>query len=348
MFCCTESPDHAGEIVTSICQNQACIERQSQLCCSMCIRESHASHAKEIESMKQMLPDLLDAHNLKNYFQAELLKLCTFIHEEFNNDQVVQSMISNPKAEQGGINTDNVVAIAQEVMLSQRRINREENKKIKEIEKTLQVQQNGKINHQNFASQKYSSVSPGNTARSHLSMNSKGFDSVPMAVSQLTGSLDTFSQTMKHPYVSLSPESHSAFKNSPAGGYKLAVLSSISVPVEADNIFFNVKIEKSSGKILLGLAIPEIVKQREFLNVYGSGQGAFLIGQNGNDPCSAILFHHCDNMFNRKEIVGWNFKEGEVLGVGLIRDKESNQPFISFRMYQTMSNGRIDQGKVTK
>lgn len=30
------------------------------------------------------------------------------------------------------------------------------------------------------------------------------------------------------------------------------------------------------------------------------GQGAYLLGQNGNDPSSAIIFHHSNNIYNRK------------------------------------------------
>jgi hypothetical protein len=55
------------------------------------------------------------------------------------------------------------------------------------------------------------------------------------------------------------------------------------------------------------------------MNCYGIGQGSYIIGQNGNDPKSAILFHHSNSMYNRKEIVGWNYKEGDVLGIGIMK-----------------------------
>lgn len=51
----------------------------------------------------------------------------------------------------------------------------------------------------------------------------------------------------------------SVSKTSQAGGYKLAALSACAIP-EIDSIFFNIKVVKSSGNILLGLAIPEIIK----------------------------------------------------------------------------------------
>lgn len=71
-----------------------------------------------------------------------------------------------------------------------------------------------------------------------------------------------------------------------------------------------------------------------------------MLGQNGNDPVSSILFHHWDNVFNRKEIVGWNYKEGEVLGVGKIREEDVE--LISFRKYQLNSSGKPDLKKVAK
>ena len=89
-----------------------------------------------------------------------------------------------------------------------------------------------------------------------------GYESVPMTTSVLTGNFETFSHTLKHPYVSLSPEMSSAFKNSQAGGYKLAVLSSASIPIDAENVFFNVKVVKSTGSILLGLGIAETIRNK--------------------------------------------------------------------------------------
>lgn len=51
-------------------------------------------------------------------------------------------------------------------------------------------------------------------------------------------------------------------KTSHAGGYKLAALSASAIPTEIDSYFFNVKIAKSSGNILIGLAIPEIIRDK--------------------------------------------------------------------------------------
>ena len=53
-----------------------------------------------------------------------------------------------------------------------------------------------------------------------------------MTVSQLVGNMDTYCQTFKHPYVSLSPDSHTAWKNSQANGYKLAAMSAGSISTD--------------------------------------------------------------------------------------------------------------------
>jgi hypothetical protein len=52
------------------------------------------------------------------------------------------------------------------------------------------------------------------------------------------------------------------------------------------------------------------------VNSYGIGHGTYLIGQNGSHPETAISFHHSTNMMNRKEIVGWNFKAGDMVTAG--------------------------------
>lgn len=52
----------------------------------------------------------------------------------------------------------------------------------------------------------------------------------------------------------------SVFKSAQAGGYKLAALSSSPIPPNTDNTFFNIKVIKSTGNILLGLGIPEVIK----------------------------------------------------------------------------------------
>lgn len=42
-----------------------------------------------------------------------------------------------------------------------------------------------------------------------------------------------------------------------------------------------------------------------------------MIGQNGNSPLTAISFHHSLAVMNRKEIVGWNFEEGDTILIGV-------------------------------
>lgn len=63
-----------------------------------------------------------------------------------------------------------------------------------------------------------------------------------MAVSQIVGNLDSFCHTLKHPYVSLSPDSNTAWKNTEANGYKLAALSAGSISKTTENYFFTAKI----------------------------------------------------------------------------------------------------------
>lgn len=67
---------------------------------------------------------------------------------------------------------------------------------------------------------------------------------------------------MKHPYITISPDMKSATKTSQAGGYKLAALSASSLPLDTSNVFFNIKIVKSSGNVLVGLGIADVIKQK--------------------------------------------------------------------------------------
>lgn len=59
------------------------------------------------------------------------------------------------------------------------------------------------------------------------------------------------------------------------------------------------------------------MKEKDFSNCYGINSGTYLISQNGNDPTTAISFHHCLTVYNRKEVVGWNFQTGEELSIGI-------------------------------
>ena len=69
-----------------------------------------------------------------------------------------------------------------------------------------------------------------------------------------------------------------------------------------------VRIDRSvSGNIMIGLCHESVVRDKEFCNSYGIGTGTYLIGQNGNNPSTAISFHHSVAVMNRKEVVGWNF-----------------------------------------
>ena len=102
-------------------------------------------------------------------------------------------------------------------MLNLKKINREENKKIREIEKTLHSQ-NPQMAYQPQSQVQQSKLSvglnfPGGNKSSPIKVGTSKFETVPMTVSQLVGNMDTYCHTMKHPYVSLSPDSHTAWKN---------------------------------------------------------------------------------------------------------------------------------------
>ena len=85
--------------------------------------------------MKEILPELLAVNNLKNYYETLLTNLCSFVEEEFGNEEIVRAGIGNGGGEgnKNGINIENVGEIIQQIMLNLKKINREENKKIKEI-----------------------------------------------------------------------------------------------------------------------------------------------------------------------------------------------------------------------
>ncbi len=55
-----------------------------------------------------------------------------------------------------------------------------------------------------------------------------------------------------------------------------------------------------------------------------------MIGQNGNNADTAISFHHTTNIMNRKEIVGWNFKQGEVVTVGF----NYSEQYVYFKLHK--------------
>lgn len=90
---------------------------------------------------------------------------------------------------------------------------------------------------------------------------------MPMVNSHLqAASICTFSHTYKHPYITISADSHSAFKNSHAGGYKLAILSANPFPLtehaDISNIEARLRIIKSHGNIMIGLGIPDKIKSK--------------------------------------------------------------------------------------
>lgn len=72
-----------------------------------------------------------------------------------------------------------------------------------------------------------------------------------------------------------------------------------------------------SGNIMVGVCHESLVRDKEYCNSYGSGSGTYLIGQNGNSPATAISFHHSVSVLNRKEIVGWNFEETDIVVIGI-------------------------------
>ena len=73
---------------------------------------------------------------------------------------------------------------------------------------------------------------PGGNKSSPIKVGSNKLETVPMTVSQLVGNMDTYGHTMKHPYVSLSPDSHTAWKNTEANGYKLGAISAGSISID--------------------------------------------------------------------------------------------------------------------
>lgn len=90
---------------------------------------------------------------------------------------------------------------------------------------------------------------------------------MPIAVSQLQApNLHSFSQTLKHPYITVSSDSLTASKNSYASGYKLAILSTAAFPLseqlETAVLDIKVKITKSQGNIMIGLGIPSLIKSK--------------------------------------------------------------------------------------
>lgn len=94
-----------------------------------------------------------------------------------------------------------------------------------------------------------------------------------------------------------------------------------------------------STNIMVGFCHESMVRKKEFSNCYGIGNGTYLIGQNGGNPGTAISFHHSMPMLNRKEVVGWNFSEGETVLLGinyeqeyLYFQREGNQPSPEFAM----------------
>ena len=81
--------------------------------------------------MKEILPELLAVNNLKNYYETLLNNLCGFVEEEFGNEEIVRAAMASGGEDKNGVNVENVGEIIQQIMLNLKKINREENKKIK-------------------------------------------------------------------------------------------------------------------------------------------------------------------------------------------------------------------------
>lgn len=61
------------------------------------------------------------------------------------------------------------------------------------------------------------------------------------------------------------------------------------------------RVDKSvSGNIMIGFCHESVVREKEYSNCYGIGNGTYLIGQNGNNPITAISFHNSLSVMNRK------------------------------------------------
>ena len=127
--------------------------------------------------------------------------------------------------------------------------------------------------------------------------------------------MDTFSISAKHPYLHLSPDLRTVTKTSHSGHRFAVVGGKAFAPGEEE---LRLQIDKSvSGNIMLGICHESTIKERDFSNCYGINSGTYLIGQNGNDPTTSISVHNSLTVFNRKEIVGWNFESGDDILVGI-------------------------------
>jgi len=79
-----------------------------------------------------------------------------------------------------------------------------------------------------------------------------------------------------------------------------------------------ISIDKSiSGNIMVGVCHENMVKDKEYANCYGIKSGTYLVGQNGNNPTTAISFHNSLGVFNRKGIVGWNFESRDFVVISI-------------------------------
>ena len=114
------------------------------------------------------------------------------------------------------------------------------------------------------------------------------------------------------------------------------------------------RIDRSvSGNIMIGLCHESVIREKEFINCYGIGNGAYLIGQN-NRKQTSVCFHHSMPFLNRKEIVGWNFAEGETVTVGVSFEgeyvyfrKENGQEFtmkVAGEEYKPEIGGLLQEG----
>ena len=127
----------------------------------------------------------------------------------------------------------------------------------------------------------------------------------PMGQNGQKGEMDQFSISAKHVYLQLSPDLRTVTKTSHSG-HRFAVLG--AKPFSESEYELALTIDKSvSGNLMIGVCHENPVRDKEFSNCYGINSGTYLIGQNGNNETTAISFHNSLTVFNRKEIVGWNF-----------------------------------------
>ena len=85
--------------------------------------------------MKDMLPELLQAHNAKQHYLQLLKELLLFVSDECGEEECLLSF-----GGVGELSILNIVDATKAILTEMRKKSQNENKKIKEIEKTLQIQ----------------------------------------------------------------------------------------------------------------------------------------------------------------------------------------------------------------